>query len=345
MAFTQGAPLPDIKETTTTATAAPDYYTNYLSGLSQAGQTALRVPAAQGVAGLDALQTQGYEALPGAATAYRPGLSAAEQTAAQAAGVGSEDIQRFMNPYTKNVVDEMTRLSQQNVQRNVMPMLKAGFVGSGGLGGQRYAGALGQTLGDIQSDLTGKQYGALSSGYSDALKAALSEAQLQNQVAGTQGQLARAEQELGLAGANALTKAGAEKQAYQQSILDYPLKQATNVAGLLRGFTQPTTQTQTFVGPRAGAYQKSPFEITSGLLSLLGAATTGTATDRITDFLKSLYKGDTTTSGGNINWDEISKIISNEGAAYGGSGGSSGDPYNPDTGGDSTYTNTYGEEP
>ena len=26
MAFTQGAPLPDIKETTTTATTAPDYY-------------------------------------------------------------------------------------------------------------------------------------------------------------------------------------------------------------------------------------------------------------------------------------------------------------------------------
>lgn len=332
MAFTQGAPLPDIKETTTTATTAPDYYTNYLSGLSQAGQTALGQTAATGIAGMTDLQKQGYGALPAAATAYKPGLSAAEATAAQAAGVSGEDINRFMNPYTKNVVEEMARLSQQNVQKNLLPSLKAGFVGSGGLGGQRYAGALGQSMADVQANLTGQQTGALSSGYNEALKAALAEAQLQNQVAQTQGQLAGKEQELGLTGAGALTKAGAEQQAFEQSKLDFPLKQATNVSNLMRGYTMPTTQTQTFVGPKAGLYQKSPLEIASGLVSLLGAASAGTAADRITNFIKSLYKGDTTTSGGEINWDEINNIIREEGAAYGNSGGSSGDPYNPDTG-------------
>lgn len=332
MAFTQGAPLPDIKETTTTATTAPDYYTNYLSGLSQAGQAALGKSADAGVAAMDPLQQQGYSQVPGAAAAYQPGLSAAEATAAQAAGVGQEDIQKFMSPYTKNVVDEMARLSGQNVQRNILPMLKAGFVGGGGLGSQRYAGALGQSLADVQADLTGKQYGALSAGYSDALKSALAEAQLQNQAAQTQGQLARAEQELGLTGAGALTKAGAERQAFEQAKLDYPLKQATTVSGLLRGFTQPTTQTQTFVGPRAGAYQKSPLEIGTGLLALLGSAKQGSLLERLgSELFKGTAPSGDVQTGGNIDWDAINKIIADEKAAYdaAGGGGESGDPYAP----------------
>lgn len=292
MAFTQGAPLPDIKETTTTATTAPDYYTNYLSGLSTAGQTALGMTPEQGIAPLQAMQKTGYAAFPTAADAYKTGLTAAETTAGQAAGVSQADIDRFLNPYTTNVVNEMARLSQQNVQRNLLPTLKAGFVGTGGLGGQRYAGALGQSLADVSANLTGQQYGALSSGYNEALKAALAEAQLQNQVAQTQARLAEEAQTLGLTGAGALTKAGAEQQAYEQSKLDYPLKTATNVSALLRGFTQPTTQTQTFVGPKPGAYQKSPLEIASGLAALLGAASTGTAADRIAAAWKKFFTPD-----------------------------------------------------
>jgi hypothetical protein len=70
MAFTQGAPLPDIKQTTTTQDNAPSYYTNYLSGLSQAGQTAMGKTPQQSVAGYDPLQTMGYSNLPAATTSY-----------------------------------------------------------------------------------------------------------------------------------------------------------------------------------------------------------------------------------------------------------------------------------
>jgi hypothetical protein len=336
MAFNQGAPLPDIKETTTRTTGAPDYYSNYLSGLSQAGQTALKQTADTGIAGMTDLQKQGYGALPAAATAYKPGLTAAEQTAANAAGISAADIQNFMNPYTQNVVNEMARLSQQNVQRNLLPTLKAGFVGTGGLGSQRYAGALGQGLADVQSNLTGQQYGALSSGYKDALQAAINEAQLQNQVAQTQGQLARAEQELGLTGAGALTKAGAEQQAFEQSKLDFPLKQATNVSNLLRNYTIPTSETTTFVGPRAGAYQKSPLEIATGMLSLLGASKQGSLLEKLgASLFKSGSSGDGTT-GGNINWDEINRILEE----YKASGDASSQTGGTDTGAGSYDTGT-----
>ena len=278
MAFTQGAPLPDIKQTTTTQDNAPSYYTNYLSGLSQAGQTAMGKTPQQSVAGYDPLQTMGYSNLPAATTSYQPQLQAAQNTAAQAAqGITPERIQALMNPYTSNVVDEMARLSQQNVQRSLLPSMKAGFVGTGGLGGQRYANALGQSMADVQAGLTGQQYGALSKGYSEALKGALDEAQLQNLTAGTQGKLAQQELESGLTGVGALTKAGAERQAYEQSLLDQPLKTATTASGLMRNYTIPQNQTQTFVGPKAGSYNTSDLNNILGVMSILGATKEGSA--------------------------------------------------------------------
>jgi len=306
MAFTQGAPLPDIKQTTTTQDNAPSYYTNYLSGLSQAGQTAMGKTPQQSVAGYDPLQTMGYSNLPAATTSYQPQLQAAQSTAAQAAqGITPERIQALMNPYTSNVVDEMERLSQQNVQRNLLPSMKAGFVGTGGLGGQRYANALGQSMADVQAGLTGQQYGALSKGYSEALKGALDEAQLQNLTAGTQGKLAQQELESGLTGVGALTKAGAERQAYEQSLLDQPLKTATTASGLMRGYTMPQNQTQTFVGPKAGSYQASDLANILGTMSAVGSVAGGKGIETIAGLGKDLasYLKGAASSVGNIQVD------------------------------------------
>jgi len=305
MAFLQGAPLPDIKTTETKTDTAPSYYTNYLTGLSTAGQTAMGKSPTQSVAGYDPLQVMGYSNLPGATTSYQPNLQAAQDTAAQAAqGISPERIQSLMNPYTSNVVDEMARLSQQNVQRNLLPTMKAGFVGTGGLGSQRYAGALGQGMADIQAGLTGQQYGALSKGYSEALKGALDEAQLQNLAAGTQGKLAQQELEMGLTGAGALTKAGAERQAYQQSLLDQPLKTATSAAGLMRGYTVPGSQTSTFTGPKAGAYQTSDLSQILNAMSAVGSVAGGTGLKTITglggdllNYLKGVSTGNKTLGG------------------------------------------------
>jgi hypothetical protein len=333
MALTQGSPLPDITTTTTKADVAPDYYTNYLSGLSQAGQTAMGKSPTDLVAGYDPMQTAGYAQVPGAATAYQPGLTAAENTAAEAAkGIDPNRVQALMNPYTSNVVDEMARLSQQNLQRNVLPTMKAGFVGTGGLGSQRYAGALGQSLADTQSNLTGAQYGALSKGYSESLKAALDEAQLKDTSAKTQGALAAQEQNLGLTGAGALTKAGAEQQAYQQSLLDAPLKTATSASALMKGYTVPNQTTEKFVGPKAGTYGTSDLSNILGVLSVLGSAaggkgmtTVANAGGSLFDFLKGQFGttnpdlfpgtttgGDTSTTG-NITYNADGSYTTSEG--------------------------------
>jgi len=273
-----GVAAPDVNTTKTTATTAPQFFTDYLTNIAEAGTNATNLPADQLVAPLTEMQKAGYAAVPTAATAYQPGLTAAGQTAASAAGVNQGDINQFMNPYTQNVVDEMARLSQQNVQRNLLPTMKAGFVGSGGLGSTRYATALGQGLADTQSNLTGQQYGALSSGYKSAVDQAIANAQLQNQAAQTQASIAGKEQELGLAGANALTKAGAEQQAYEQAKIEAPLKTATNAAALLKGYTIPTSSTETYKGPMAGVYGNSPLSQVAGLGTLIGSAFNTTTT-------------------------------------------------------------------
>ena len=299
MAFTQGAPLPDIKTTETRTDNAPSYYTDYLQGLSTAGTTALSKTPAQAVAGYDPLQVAGYSNITPAATAGLPGITAAQTTAEEAAkGITPERIQALMNPYTSNVVDEMGRLTQQNVQRNLLPTMKAGFVGTGGLGSQRYAGALGQSMADIQAGLTGQQYGALSQGYTQDMKSALDEASLLNQTAQTQGKLSDIAQTQALTGAGALTKAGAERQAYEQSLLDQPLKTATNVTGLMKGLTVPTGQTSTFVGPKAGSYQNSELANISGILSMLGSTAGGKGMQTVAgagagliDYLKGITTG------------------------------------------------------
>ena len=308
MAFTQGAPLPDVTQTTTRTDQAPEYYTNYLSGLSQAGQKAIARTPAESVAGYDALQVSGYGSLPTVTESYKTELQAAQETAEQAAkGITPERIKALMNPYTTNVVDEMARLSQQNVQRNLLPTMKAGFVGTGGLGSQRYAGALGQSMADVQAGLTGQQYGALSKGYSEALKGALDEAQLQNLAAQTQGKLAQQELDMGLTGAGALTKAGAERQAYQQSLLDAPLKTATTASNLMRGYTVPQTQVERFVGPKAGLYAQSPLSNVLGVLGAIGAGAAGKGLETISNAGSKLFKyltGGEPTSGDLSTWNE-----------------------------------------
>ena len=298
MSIFQGSALPNITETTTTKDTSPAGYQTYLENIAKAGSGALTNVSADGktttmktgadlVAGYDPMQNLGYNQLPGAAESYKPGLSAAQQTAARAAqGITPDRIQSLMNPYTTNVVNEMARLTNQNVERNLLPGLKAGFVGTGGLGSQRYAGALGQSMADIQANLTGQQTGALSAGYSQALKGALDEAQLMNAAAKTQADIAKQEQDLGIAGAGALTKAGAERQKYQQSLLDAPLAIAKEASGLMRGLALPVDQTKTAVGPKTkDYYQNSDVQRASALATLLGSAAKGTGFDSLKSVL------------------------------------------------------------
>jgi hypothetical protein len=272
--FTGTAP-PSVDTTKTTTTGAPQYFTDYLTGLAKAGNTAVGMDPTKMVAGFNETQKAAALGLPTIAKSFQPGIDAAELTAANAAaGATPTTIQNFMNPYTRNVTDEMARLQQQNIQRSVMPVLKAGFVGTGGLGSQRYANALGQTTADMQSNLLGQQNVALDKGYAGALQAALQQAQNQAQAAQVQGQIAGQEQTLGLAGNKALQDIGAQEQALAQANINAPLTTATNAAALLRNYQIPTSSTETYKGPWT-TYQPSPLSQMAVLGTLFASGSTG----------------------------------------------------------------------
>jgi hypothetical protein len=297
MAILQGDPLPDVKTTTTQVTTAPDYYNKYLADIAAAGSAAATMDPTKMVAGFTDLQNKGFGATEAAAGAGMGALTDAQNAARIAAGgVTPDQIQQFMNPYTRNVVDEMARLSQQNLQRNVLPGLKGAFAGTGGFGSRRMFDTTGQTLADIQANLTGQQQKALESGYNTSLDAALRNLGLVREGATTLGNLGRQEQEMGLTGAKSMLDAGSLQQALEQAKIEAPLKMASNAAQLLRGYQVPTSTEQTFVGPMPGAYGTSPLAAITGLASLFGSAKGGSsAAEGIMGLLKGIK---------DVNWSD-----------------------------------------
>jgi hypothetical protein len=293
MAFFQGGALPNVTETQTVKDQTPDWYSNMANKLSTTGQGFLNKTADQLVAGYDPLQTQGYGQVSDAASAYKPGLTNATATAnAAAAGITPERLQQLMNPYTANVVQELARQSGNALQRSILPQITGGFVGSGALGSSRYAGALGQAMTDVSANLAGEQGKLLSSGYENAVKNLFQEQQNMTQAGKLQGDLAAQEQALGLTGAGALRAAGAERQKYEQQKLEAPLTTASNVAGLLRGYTIPTDKTQTTVKPGTqGQFGLSTFDKIGTLASLLGGANSSGAIPGLTQAQSNALRG------------------------------------------------------
>jgi hypothetical protein len=296
----QGDAPPNVQTTRETATVAPEYLTNYLQDVAKAGQTALQRPEDQLVAPLSTLQTGAISSAPTALARYQTPMDAALQAGQAGAGVDTTDISKFYNPYEAAVVDDMATRSATNVQRNLMPQLKAGFVGTGGLGGSRYAGALGQTLGDVNTSLLQEQNKARMAGYQSAVDAALREAGYQTQAAGTLGTLGAQEQQAATAGLKSAADLGAIEQAQRQSEINAPLTQATNVAALMRGYTYPTTVTEEYEGP-ASSYGPSILSQIGGLGSLLASGTNAKDTgwlDKLTGWIGNKVAGGPEELGG-----------------------------------------------
>jgi hypothetical protein len=153
-----------------------------------------------------------------------------------------------------------------------MPQLKAGFVGTGGLGGTRYANALGQSMGDVNTTLLQEQNKARSAGYQSALDAAIREMSGQTQATQALGTLGAQEQQAATTGLKTGADIGAIEQAQNQALINAPTTMAGNVAQILRGYTYPTVTTEKYDGP-ASAYGPSILSQIGGLGSLVASGT------------------------------------------------------------------------
>jgi hypothetical protein len=280
------------------------------------------------VADLTKAQTDIFKNAPTQLERYQDPLDQALTAGKSGMDVSQADISKFYNPYENAVVGGLGAQSATNVQRNLMPQLKAGFVGSGALGSSRYANAMGQTMGDVNTGLLQEQNKTRMAGYNTALDAAMKEAQLSNQASAALTGLGQAESQAATTGLKTGADLGALEQAYTQAQINAPLTQATNVAQLMRGYTVPTTQEQVYKGP-GDAFQPSPLSQIASLGTLLAsgfnssnsgwansllknlgtAGSTGNADKAINDYFKST--GNSIFSFGSGDDDSIEDFMSN----------------------------------
>jgi len=309
----------------TTATTTPQYYTDYITNLANKG-TQYGIGGTNQPAFADAtpLQQAAFQGVVQNAGNYQPNLAEASNvlnkaTTTDITGAANPYLQAgssssaslipdYMNPYTKNVVDQIRMANQQNIAQNLSPGIVGGAVGSGQFGSQRGANALALGISNADIGALSQQAAALQSGYSDAMKAAQAQraAQLQaGQMAGNAAQqqaqnyrdigtqrmnLGQQEQTQSLADINAMATLGAQQQQIAQNKQLFPLDVLAKQAGILSGAQIPTTQTQQMTG--------SPLSAIAGLGTLgVGLFSQNAQGKSPWDTIKSAFSGANNTEG------------------------------------------------
>jgi hypothetical protein len=326
MSLLQGDPLPNITTTKSTDTKGPDWYNQYLESLAAPGTALLGKTGEELVSPMSELQTGALSAAPSDLSRYEDLMSKAGSTAELAAkGITPEMIQSYMNPYTSSVVDEMGRLQQQSLQRNLLPSLKTAFAGTGGFGSSRMSGALGQAIADMQANLTGQQQKALETGYSKALDTAAAQAGLTRQAAETERGVAQSDLDAAIKALEEQYGLGSKQQQFEQSKILAPVSAAKSAADVYSNLKVPTTVAETANAPIPGAYATSPLAQIAGLGSLFASGSGGTSA--ADGFIKALT-GSSGGSGGILGdlknwWNNIGSNTSGT-IDYTYTGGSSG---------------------
>ena len=77
----------------------------------------------------------------------------AQGTLGQVAQYDAADMQKFMNPYTQNVINANNQQSNQNLQENIMPGVNSTFTGGGQFGSTRNSDFLNRAIRDNQQTL------------------------------------------------------------------------------------------------------------------------------------------------------------------------------------------------
>lgn len=321
---------PNGVDTSAAATnGMPTWYQQYLAGIAgkatqiAGAQDNVAVPT-QNVAGFNADQTQAFQQVRDNQGAWQPDLNAATTAAngiqptasalvdsAQGAVAGpsqswdTNQAQKYMSPYTRQVVDNIQRLGLRNLNENLIPAVQDQFLGSGQFGSTRNADILGRTVRDASTDINGQVTNALNSGYTNAQTAFTSDAnraqtqqQLQAQTAlggaaantsagstaaTTLGALGQATQALGNTDASTLNAVGTQQQQLQQAGLNadtanqqtqnnFDWNNLNNLNSVVRGLQLPTTAATTSNAPSTptnGLYGPSAVSQVGALSSAL----------------------------------------------------------------------------
>jgi len=141
---------------------------------NQQGQTQPQMQRAQGLLGeiaptSSAMVDYAQGAVGGPAmetgTSIQPWAQGAQDAASGSAQEWTANYQKYMSPYTSQVVDNIARLGKRNFEENIMPGINTSMIGAGQFGSTRNADILSRAGVQAANDITGQQSNALQAGY------------------------------------------------------------------------------------------------------------------------------------------------------------------------------------
>jgi hypothetical protein len=219
--------------------------------------------------------------------ANSPGaLSQASQYLQGAGGSYIDNVQKYMNPYTENVIDRSTELANRNLTQKLLPSINSNFIKSGAFGSAAQQRAVGNALRDTTGEVQSQARAALADSYNTGASIYGQDASRQLQAGQTTGTLAGQDLDRQLAtgqsmGALAqltsqlrgqdtagLAAAGADQQAQTQRNLDtaygdfqaqrdYPKEQVNWMSQIINGLPNQGGTTNTSSTGPAENYQPS----------------------------------------------------------------------------------------
>lgn len=302
-----GKPPPSVTTYGSSSTNVPSWLSDYTQGLLARANTVAAEPytpfggprvadfsplqsQAQGLAQTQAGQWQNPLNQAGAGlnkVTNGPGaLATASPYLSGATGSYTDQVSKYMNPYTQNVIDRSTELANRNLTEKLLPSIKSNFIKSGAYGSAGQQRAVGQALRDTTDNVQSQANAALADSYTQGagqfnaeanrnlqggqLAGSLYGQDMSNLLQGSQGlgALAQMRSQLGTQDIQNLAAAGADQQTQQQRNLDtaygdfqaqrdYPKSQTDWLSSIIRGLpSQGQNTTSTQQGP-ASAYQPS----------------------------------------------------------------------------------------
>lgn len=161
---------------------------------------------------------------------YAPYFQRAQEGINLASKDFPEDYERYMNPYQKAVIDNISHYANRNFTENILPQVTSQFIGLGQHGSGRHQKLVEQLARDNQEAILRKQAEALASGYEHSGRMFNADQERRLHAAQTQADLGSKTQASHLQDVSALSTIGdiEHTQDQRQKELEYEefLKQA-----------------------------------------------------------------------------------------------------------------------
>lgn len=282
----QGSPVPAQPSGSDSSTQFPLWQQQYIYNLSNAATNLSDTPytpyPGPTVAAPSAATTQAENMALKNVGNYMPfQRQAGALTAESAQPITGADINRYMNPYEKQVIGGIESNLNTNLQQNVLPGVQNSFVSAGQSKSPQEREATNRAL-YLNQQAVGQQVGsALETGYQGALTAAQAQQGMEARAGAQLGTLGALQQQEGLTDVGQVAGAGqtidanrqaninaAMNQFYQQE--QWPYQQLGFASNIIRGLPTGST-TQSVTQPSSQYYNPSPLATIAGTASAAGA--------------------------------------------------------------------------